>query len=76
MKRWARFLKRARDEEQKDKLNLAIVAAKIIMQTLGVELLGNSQYLEHKLYIIRNAYWVRRSVLKTRGKYFKNTDSR
>jgi hypothetical protein len=27
MKRWARFLKRARDEEQKDRLNLAIVAA-------------------------------------------------
>ena len=27
MKKWARFLKRARDEEQKDRLNLAIVAA-------------------------------------------------
>ena len=27
MKRWARFLKRARDEEQRDRLNLAIVAA-------------------------------------------------
>ncbi|HEY7573498.1 MAG TPA: hypothetical protein VH796_19220 [Nitrososphaeraceae archaeon] len=27
MKKWARFLKRARDEEQRDRLNLAIVAA-------------------------------------------------
>ena len=27
MKKWSRFLKRARDEEQKDRLNLAIVAA-------------------------------------------------
>jgi uncharacterized protein YecE (DUF72 family) len=27
MKRWARFLKRARDEEQRARLNLAIVAA-------------------------------------------------
>jgi hypothetical protein len=27
MKKWARFLKRARDEEHKDRLNLAIVAA-------------------------------------------------
>jgi|1186.fasta_scaffold09716_2 hypothetical protein len=27
MKRWARFVKRARDEEQRDKLNLVIVAA-------------------------------------------------
>jgi hypothetical protein len=27
MKRWARFVKRARDEEQRDRLNLAIVAA-------------------------------------------------
>jgi uncharacterized protein YecE (DUF72 family) len=27
MKKWTRFLKRARDEEQRDKLNLAIIAA-------------------------------------------------
>ena len=27
MKRWARFVKRAKDEEQRDRLNLAIVAA-------------------------------------------------
>ncbi len=27
MKKWARFLKRARDEEQRDRLNLAIVSA-------------------------------------------------
>jgi len=27
MKKWARFVKRARDEEQRDRLNLAIVAA-------------------------------------------------
>ena len=27
MKKWARFLRRARDEEQRDRLNLAIVAA-------------------------------------------------
>jgi hypothetical protein len=27
MKKWARFLKRARDEEQRDRLNLVIVAA-------------------------------------------------
>ena len=27
MKKWARFLKRTSDEEQRDRLNLAIVAA-------------------------------------------------
>ena len=27
MKKWARFLKRARDEEQSERLNLAVVAA-------------------------------------------------
>jgi hypothetical protein len=38
MKRWARFLKRAR-EEQGDRLNLAIVAANNYYSGFGLELL-------------------------------------
>ena len=38
MKKWARFLKRAREEEQ-EKINLAIVGAKIIMLALDLGLL-------------------------------------
>jgi len=40
MKRWARFLKRARNEqEQRDRLNLAIVAANNHYAGFGPELL-------------------------------------
>ena len=42
MKKWARFVKRARDEEQRDRLNLAIVAQTIIMLDLVLELLTHS----------------------------------
>ena len=38
MKKWARFVKRARDEEQRDRLNVAIVEQTIIMLGLALEL--------------------------------------
>jgi hypothetical protein len=49
MKRWARFLKRAR-EEQGEKLNLAIVAANNLMLGLVLELLTHSEkcWIYHK----------------------------
>ena len=42
MKKWARYLKRARDEEQRDRLNLAIVGQTIITLGLVLELLTRS----------------------------------